>query len=197
METDDPVKPPGHPIQRQDLDLSKEPKKSDNGAFLGDETSTFRSPAAMMRQMGFDPTKSMTPLQFLCAVYNDDLDLIFKNEKRKKRYQDKGGLGLSYRVEAAKTAAKYIHMQMPSVQISKGSDSKFGDELAQAAAKGGERIRTKRVILETIERISPDMPLPPASYPPAFADIQGEVIDEPISEAEGDMEYDPDDDDAE
>lgn len=194
MDRDDPVKPPGHPIQRQDLDLSQDPRKSENAARLGDDPSTFRSPAAMMRSMGFDPTKTMTPLQFLTAVYNDDLDLLFKDEKKRTRYKNKGGLAMSYRIEAAKTASKFIHMQMPQVQIQKGS-SGFGDELAAAAAKGGERIRTKRVILETIERISPDVPLPPASYPPVFADIQGEVIDMPEGSADGDMDYNPDEDD--
>lgn len=181
----------GHPHQRTSYDLAVEPRKTDNSPTLGSETVEYRSPAAMMRQMGFDPSKNMTPLQFLVAVLNDDVDLIFKNETRRKRMKDKGGMALSYRIEAAKTAAKYLHMEMPKVSIEENSKGKFGEELARGIAAGNERVVTKRMILETVERISPDMPLPQASYPPAFQDAI-EVASITDIDAEGDTDYDPD-----
>jgi hypothetical protein len=148
-----------------------------------------------MRQLGFDPTENMSPLQFLMAVYNDRLDLIFKNVKRRARAESKGGISIAYRLEAAKTVAKYIHMEMPKMQINESEKDTFGKDLAEAAARGNDRIRTKRIILEAVERISPDIPLPPASYPPDFEEmIQGSVVRE-VQEEEGDTSYNPDDDD--
>lgn len=186
------IRPPQPPVQRKDLDLSTHPDDSDNPARLGRTPNEYKSPADIMRAMGFDPTGTMTPLQFMVAVYNDDLAKIYRDEKKRKRTEDQGGIGMSYRVECAKTAAKYIHMQMPQVTIAKDGDANYGNDLAKNIAKGGERIRTKRVILETVERISPDMPLPPAQYPPALAEhIEGRIIDIEPS-AEGDMNYDPD-----
>jgi len=182
----------GHPIQRKDYDLSKNARDNDNPPTLTNEPNEYRSPAVMMRQMGFDPSKNMTPLQFLVAVMNDDLDAIFKNEKRRARYESKGGLAMNYRIEAAKTAAKYMHMQMPTVTISEGNEGKFGEGLARGIAAGNERVTTKRIILETVERISPNVPLAPASYPPAFQ----EAVESEYEEigAEGDTDYDPDND---
>lgn len=184
-----PIKPP---VQREDLDLSQRPNGNphiENPARLPHWGTDYRSPADMMRSMGFDPNSTMTPLQFLVAVYNDDLDKVFRNEKRRDRMKAKGGIAMSYRTEAAKTAAKYMHMQMPQVAVTKDERSTFGAELAAGIAKGGDRIRTKRVILETVERISPELPLPPAQYPPGY---EG-VIDAQIVEmAEGDTNYDPD-----
>ncbi len=126
----------GHPIQRIDYDLSVEPRKTDNSPILPHTISDQTSPAAMMRQMGFDPSKNMTPMQFLVAVMNDDCEKIFKNEKRRKRMMDKGGVAMSYRLEAAKTAAKYMHMEMPKISVSKTDEAKFGDELERRVASG-------------------------------------------------------------
>lgn len=183
----------GHPVQRKDYDLSKEPRKASVRIDTDFTRADATSPAAIMRQMGFDPNQYMTPLQFLVAVMNDDIDRIYKNEKRLARMKSKGGIALSYRIDAAKTAARYIHMEMPKVSIENGGSEKFGTELAQRIASGQERVRTKRVILETVERISPDIPLPPASYPPSF-EIEGQIIEEE-PEAEGDTKYNPDTDD--
>lgn len=151
----------------------------------------------MMRTMGFDPNTTMTPLQFLVAVYNDDLEKIFRNETKRKDAESRGGIGLSYRVEAAKTASRYIHMEMPKVSISDDTGN-FGESLAQAARAGNERLRTKTMIIETIERISPDVPLPEASYPAMYGQNSEKVINEDGSVAgetlppEGDKEYNPD-----
>jgi hypothetical protein len=192
------------PVQKRDVDISgHEYQESGKRSPIGHGTiSDHRSPAMLMRQMGFEPNDTMTPLQFLVAVMNDDLEKIFKNPTRRKRYEDKGGIGLTYRVECAKTAAKYLHMQMPSVQISEEGSGSFGNQLAKAVTEGNERVRTKRIILETIERISPDMPLPEASYPPAFGKhvtrTEMNYIDateQELSNAEGDTDYDPDRDD--
>ena len=94
----------GLPIQRKDYDLTKDTDKTDNPPeALSHDDSRFRSPAALMRQMGFDPTSSMTPLQFMTAVYNDDLEKIFKPGKRLETYKSKGGIALSYRLERPNT----------------------------------------------------------------------------------------------
>lgn len=151
-----------------------------------------------MRAMGFCPTKYMTPMQFLIAVYNDDLDLIYKNERRKKTIADRGGIGMAYRLEAAKTASKYVHMELPKTQIVEDGD--YGASLHKAALAGNDRIRKMTVIMETIENISPDIPLAEASYPamyqrqtPVTLDEQGVPLGEDL-DPEGDREYNPDDD---
>lgn len=197
----DDIKPPKPAKQLEQYDLCTTPRQNKNKPPISSDPVEYRSPAAMMRQMGFDPTKYMTPLQFLTAVMNDDLDLVFRNKKRRENYEKRGGIGINYRVEAAKTAAKYMHMEMPKVNINEGNDGKFGDELAKSIASGQERVRTKRVILETVERISPDMPIPDASYPPVFDQMQpdrsdhivdaNEMVDHGLN-PEGDTEYNPD-----
>lgn len=183
----------GHPIQRKSFDLSQDPielrrdgKKAPD--LVHGVNSDRRDPEDLMRQMGFDPSKNMNPLQFLIAVFNDDVDLIFKNETRRKRIESKGGITLSHRIECAKTAAKFMHMELPKVSVQKEEGGGFGESLSSAIAQGNERVRTRRVILEEIERISPQIPLAPASYPPDFQD----AIDETDLDAEGDMDYDPD-----
>ncbi len=192
--TDGDVQKLGHPVQRKSFDLSQDPiELRRDGKKAPDLShginSDFRDPADLMRQMGFDPSKNMTPLQFLIAVFNDDTDLIFKNEKRRNRIEARGGITLSHRLEAAKTAAKFLHMEQPKVSVQNNESGGFGDSLSNAIAQGNERVRTRRVILEEIERISPQIPLAPASYPPDFQEAieQNEVLD-----AEGDTDYDPD-----
>lgn len=178
--------PIGHPIERKAHDLCSEPywKKSGIDAPAPDPMRTptaDRTPAQMMRSMGFDPTKNMTPLQFLVAVLNDDLDLIFKRKDRRALAEKKGGIALSIRVEAAKAAAKYMHQQLPNVTVIDETKGGYGEGLSSKVSKADERVRTRRVIIEEVERISPDMPLPPASYPPDFQpdiDAQGEEIND-------------------
>jgi len=185
----------GHPIQRVSHDLSREPRRiREQGQTVSIQPNASkadtRSPDDMMRQMGFDPTKKMNPLQFLLAVMNDDLEVIFKNEKRRNRMEGKGGIAMSYRIEAAKTASRYLHMELPKITVSKDDKGGFGDSLSQAINQGNERVRTRRVIIEEVERISPDIPLAPASYPPALEGVIECQDDDDM--AEGDMDYDPD-----
>lgn len=195
-----PVKPP---VMREDRDLTTENRRTDNPA-NGTEPAEFRSPAAMMRQMGFEPNSGdLTPLQFLCAVMNDRADLIYRSEKKRKSAEVRG-ISIKHRVECAKTAVKYMHMQMPSVQYTKSEDDEFAKKLEKAVAGGQERVRTKRVILETVERISPDAPLADASYPTAFdpndkpRNVSHHIVDDNEMvmdlDPEGDMEYNPDND---
>lgn len=161
-------------------------------SFIVGEKSDRRSPADLMRALGFEPTRYMNPLQFLIAVMNDDLDLIFRNEARKKRMMAKGGLAVNYRIEAAKTAARYFHMELPKVTVTKDEGSGFGASLMESIEEANERASTKtrRIIIEEVQRISPDIPLTPASYPPGF-DLRDE---DSIIDAEGDTDYDPDND---
>lgn len=185
-----------HPVQRIDLDLSQEPRELRRDGLpapelISDRHSNTRNPTEMMRAMGFDPTKNFTPLQFLMAVVNDDLDMIFKNEKRRERMRGKGGLALSYRIEAAKTAAKFMHKEQPKALVKDDGADNFGESLTKAIQGGHQRITRKTFILEEVENISPDIPLAPASYPPAFAD----AIEQEDPAAEGDTDYNPDDDD--
>ncbi len=184
---------PKPPIQRQDYDLTQPPRISDNPPKTRNTKAELRNPAEMMRDLGFCPTSSMTPLQFLVAVMNDDADALFRQEKKRNMMKGKG-IGMNYRLEAAKTAAKYFHMAQPQINIQAQSESKFADELQQAISKGDMRVEKQTVILETVERISPDTPIAGASYPPAFAHIQEDVIEHDI-DAEGDTDYDPDRDD--
>lgn len=185
----------GYPHQRKDLDLSKDPRDvRDAGGkapSLGATRADDRCAQEMMRQLGFEPSKYMTPLQFMLAVMNDDLDKIYKNEIRRKRMEQRGGISMQYRSEAAKTAARYLHMQMPTITVSKDEGGSFGDELSNAINSGNQRVERKTIIMETIERISPNVPLPTASYPPVFSSLgEGELIEQEMPE--GDTEYDPD-----
>lgn len=165
----------GHPIQREDLDLTREPREARHHGHeapqLPHDKSESRDPVNLMQAMGFSPTKHMTPLQFLLAVVNDDIHAIFKNEKRLKRIEGRGGIAINYRIEAAKTAAKYLHMEQPKLSVQKNEDAKFGDELSSNIAKANERVQRRTTIIETIERISPDVPLAAASYPPVFDQV--------------------------
>lgn len=184
-----------YPVQRKNLDLSQADREKSDISF-GDTPAEYRSPAKMMQDMGFDPKSNMTPLQFLTAVINDDLEAIFENQKRRDNYRKKGGIGLQHRIECAKTAAKYYHSQMPSYSITKGDDDKFGDELAKAVSKGEQRVRTRRVTMEVIENISPDVPLQPASYPDAFDTEKNDIVYDMTETGDfnvGDTDYNPDD----
>ena len=195
----DGTEPPQPPIQHKFYDLASSQNrgmpKGKNEPSLGDARSDRRSPAQMMRAMGFTQTKHMTPLQFLCAVFNNELEMIYRCEKRRKKTEEQGGIGLSYRLEAAKTAAKYLHMEMPKVTV-EDEGGNYGTSLMKAAASGNERLRTRTMIIETVERISPDVPLPDASYPPMYQkdgqtviDEQGNVEGEALN-PEGDTNYD-------
>lgn len=187
----------GHPKQRVDFDLSKDTRYLREKGFIAPElqpiNSDRRTPEDLMRLLGFDPTTSMTPIQFLLAVMNDDLSRVFKNENRRKRMEGKGGLSIQYRLEAAKTAAKYLHMEMPKSQITKTEEVGFGDQLSSAIQSGNKRVVHRQTIIQEIERISPDIPLAPASYPPNFMDAELNDVDEAM---EGDTDYDPDRDDS-
>jgi len=184
------------PHQRTSYDLSKDSylvrrHGGKKDAPIDNTPSDKRTPDDLMRQMGFEPSKSMNPLQFLLAVMNDDLDAIFKNEARRKRMEQKGGMALSYRLEAAKTASKYMHMELPKVSIQKDETNGFGEALSNAIEKGNERSITRRMILEEVQNISPDLPLAPASYPPEFEAHIDHIVDADKM-VEGDTNYDPD-----
>jgi len=187
------------PVQHKDYDITAERElaRPANSPPLSKANADVRNPATMMREMGFDPNTSMTPLQFLVAVYNDDVEKIYNNEVKRKRIEMKGGIGMSYRIEAAKTASKYIHMEMPKVVLGDETGN-FGESLMKAARAGDGRLRTKTMIIETVERISPDVPLPEASYPPIYGQIKPVVVDEvgmvegEVLPPEGDKDYNPD-----
>lgn len=149
------------PRQIKDVDLTK------HNTGMSNDKADLRSPAYVMRSLGFDPLDTLTPLQFLVAVMNDDVDKIYRDPAKREKMRKKG-ITMPYRIEAAKTASRFIHMAMPSVHVTADTETAFGESLAKAIASGEQRVRTKRVILETIEQISPDLPLPEASYPPAF-----------------------------
>lgn len=183
-------------IQREVYDLTTEARQNDNSPDLGNVAAELRRPDELMRAMGFEPTVHMNPLQFLTAVYNDDLDKIFRNEKRKKNYEDRGGIALAYRIECAKTAAKYLHSKPPQVHDVKAHEVEFASQLTRATAKAGERVTRKIMILEEVERISPEAPLAPASYPPTFSEIGDSRLIEHVPQAEGNTDYVPDRDDA-
>jgi hypothetical protein len=189
---DDDLGKIGHPIHRENIDLTQQQK--DLGIRTIDASrSDNRSPSDMMRQMGFDPNKNMNPLQFLIAVMNDDLELLFKNPKRRARYEGKGGLALNYRIEAAKTAAKYLHMQMPALIIAKNDEGSFRDALTQNLLDAEDRVSNKEYILSKVESISPDIPLEPASYPPDFIDHDPVNEDMDNDYFDDETEYNPDD----
>lgn len=186
MSEGDELGPIGHPIERKAYDHASEQNWTKPGAYAPRPDpmrtpSDDRTPAQMMRAMGFDPTKNMTPLQFLVAVYNNELGLIFKNEKRRILTETRGGIALSSRIEAAKVAAKYMHQQLPNVTILDETKGGYGEGLSSKVAKADERVRTRRVIIEEVDRISPQVPLPAASYPPDFEpdiEAQGEEVDD-------------------
>lgn len=198
MEGDAPI---GHPIQRKDFDLSTDPRElrrdgKEAPVLAHGDRSDQRTPEAMMRQMGFEPSENMTPLQFLIAVYNDDLDKIFKDEKRRSRMKTKGGLALSYRIEAAKTTAKFLHQEAPKPTAIDTGGEQFAAKLEQAMAEGNLRITQRETILERVMQIAPDVPLAPASYPPDFAAIDAQIVergnDDEEEEDFGDPDGDPD-----
>lgn len=171
--TDKVRKKNGYPVQLENYDLSRDPNKLRQTGktapnLLHGARADRRDPADIMRQMGFDPSIHMTPLQFLIAVMNDDLDAIFKSKKRRNRMEGKGGFSINYRIECAKTAARYLHMELPKITLQQEETTGFGESLSEAIALGNERVRTRRMIVEEIEQISPDLPLAPASYPPIF-----------------------------
>lgn len=186
----------GHPKQRINYDLSKQSKEAmkhgQKAPKLDKIYSDRKDPLDIMRQLGFEPTKHMTPIQFLLAVMNDDLDTIFKNPSRRERMERKGGIAMQYRLDAAKSVAKFIHMEMPKMQITSQADKGFGEELASAINNGNDRVVQREIIIKEIERISPDIPLAPASYPPDF--IDAEIVEEEDI-IEGDVNYNPDEDD--
>lgn len=194
--------PPLPPPQIKSYDLTTEPydgrKSGKNIPEMPRMKADERSPAAIMRAMGFNPNSTMTPLQFLVAVFNDDVDKIFRSEEKRKLTKDRGGIGMGYRVECAKTAAKYFHMEMPKVTVDE-TGSGFADNLQKAVLSGNERVRTRRMIIETVERISPDARLEPANYPPIYENAtireptEGEImVDGELLNPEGDREYNPD-----
>ncbi len=186
---------PKPPRQIEDYDLATQPARlSDNPPVVRfGRPGGLRDPEQIMRDMGFCPNKNMNPMQFLIAVMNDDTDKLYKQEKKRNMMRGKG-IGLNYRITCAQAAARYMHMALPQVQIQAQSEGKFADELAEAVSKGNMRVERKTVIMETVERVSPDLPIPDASYPPAFAEIQGQVIEETL-DMEGSTDYDPDRDD--
>lgn len=201
----DGVTPPQPPKQIADHDLTTskngEARKA-NAPSLGSTNAEYRHPADIMRALGFCPTKHMNPLQFLLAVMNDDLDLVFKRETKRAQAEARGGIGLEYRIECAKSAVKYIHMEMPKVSITDDVGN-FGESLRNASSAGLERVHRKTMIIEEIERISPDVPLAAANYPPHLGLGDKPVImnEAGIIEGEdlnpdGDQNYNPDVDDA-
>jgi len=171
---DDPQKP-GHPDEIKAYDLTKRPQDVRRGGGIAPPMtaaiSKDRTPEELMVSLGFEPNRYITPLQFLIAVFNDDLDIVYRNPTRRRQIESKGGIGIGFRLEAAKTAARYMHMEMPRIAalVDKTKDrGKFGDGLSGAIADGNRRVRTRRTIIEEVERESPDTPLPPAQYPPNF-----------------------------
>lgn len=196
----DGIQPPLPPAQNTVYDLTGVTlgkAKKEGAPELRHTKTEFKEPDEIMRSLGFTPDKYMNPLQFLLAVMNDDLNLVFRNEKRRRATEAKGGISIAYRIECAKTAAKYFHKEMPKLQITTEKDSNFGEVLTAAQA-GNERILRQTVILEQIERISPDIPIPPASYPPHLSISDARVVHEDGTvegetlNPEGDTAYDPD-----
>ena len=142
-------------------------------------------PAQLMRDMGFDPDANITPLQFLTAVVNDDIDLLFKHGVKGNRLKAKGGLGISYRLKAAEVAAKYFHEAVPSLKVTANADAEYSKALVDALMRGNARVEMRPVLLQQINNISADVPLARASYPPALQ----EVIEAQIQEEDGDYEH--------
>ena len=168
-------KKPGFPVQKKDLKLSisavDAKVRGQEAPQLTHHSADNRTPEQMMDAMGFAPSKNMTPLQFLLAIVNDRTDLIYKSDSKRKRVDANGGISIQYRIEAAKTAARYIHQMMPQIQITKDAGSEFSKELAQALSAGQMRVRSRSVILETVSKSGQELLPDPASYPPVFAEI--------------------------
>ncbi len=188
---------PEAPRQIENYDLSGKDARARPP--ISSTNTAYRTPAELMREMGFDPASTMTPMQFLLAVLNNHLDRVYTNVKKKEKTEAAGGIGMGYRLEAAKTAAKYMHMEMPKVTIDDGREIGFGERLSERVHNGNERVRRRTTIIETVERESPDVPLPPANYPPVYnaklvedvRDAKTFAEDEGIN-PEGDKEYNPD-----
>jgi len=162
---------------------------------IPDGSVTAHSAAEMMRLMGFDPTSHMTPLQFLVAVINDRTDLVYKNESKRNMIELKGGIGISYRVLAAQTAVKYMHQEMPKLQVNINPEGKFADALSKSLARAEQRVYDRAAIIDEAGRFVVEVPLGEANYPPVFKEG---AEDFPGSEslngtnAEGDTNYNPD-----
>ena len=74
--------------------------------------------------------------------------------------------------------------------IGKHEHDTFASELNRNIEAGNTRVTRRVQILETVEKISPDVPLPPTNLPAAFADIDGEAI--VMQQDEGDdFDYTP------
>lgn len=164
-----------------------------------------RSPAEIMRENGLDPHKHMTPLQFLMAVVNNDVESVYKSEKKRAEIDAKGGFGIGSRIECARTAVRYFHQERAPEKVADQADSGFAQQMADALAGGNHRISMREVIVENAYKTSPDMPLPDASYPPAFdpnPTVEREAVpsqggqaltpEYELPPAEGVTDYDPD-----
>lgn len=153
-------------LEKSTRNRTGKPRPSlDNG---GGAHALYRDPDEIMRLLGFKPGKDLNPLQFLLAVANDDLGKIYKNPSKRRTMQAKGGIAISLRASCAKTAARFIHLEMPKISFETSSKDDFAGALAGEIEKGKERVKMRRVIIEQVEQESPDAPLAAASYPPAF-----------------------------
>ncbi len=161
------------PVMRVDVDLAT--SRGPDGSAIAPHVSAFdKSPAELMREMGFDPcTGDMTPLEFLVAVMNDRADKVYRNERKRKLYQERG-IALTYRVSAAKAAARYMHMEMPKLTYVEAEQAGYSGTLAEKVSQGQARVTRKTVILEQVEMMAPDHPVSPAQYPES---IQKHFID--------------------
>lgn len=205
------------PKMRQDLDLTQPPKQIPHANTpQRDKTNVlFKSPEDMMVEMGFDPeTGNLTPLQFMLAVMNDDVDKIYRQKKKREMMRTKG-IGMNYRLDAAKTSSRYMHMAQPQLTVGSRDEDDFHRKLEDNIREGNDRYIRKQMIIETVERVSPDMPLQDASYPPVFSEggtqengstqafdasqvMKGDTLiieQEPLPPAEGNMDYNPDEHD--
>ena len=201
---------------RQDYDLTQPARHAPpdaNTPPTNNKASVWKSPSEMMHDLGFDPnTGDLTPLQFLVAVMNDDVDKLYRQEKKREMMRKKG-IGMNYRVECAKTASRFMHMAQPQVTVQTAEEDDFHRKLEDNIRQGNDRFIRKKMIIETVERVSPDMPLPAASYPPVFSDeptpqsdghdpqpipqpqdLEAVVVAEGL-DPEGNMDYNPDEHD--
>lgn len=171
---DVPLGKVGHPHQTKDYDLSGracDVRRTGKAPPLENIRSDYRTPAQMMRALGFDPSKHMDPMQFMMAVLNDRVDLIYTRKKPLARAEE-NGISISYRLECAKVMAKYMYMEMPKLSLQQNETvERFSDELASRIASGDVRVRSKRLIIETVEAVSPDMDVGKANYPPHLQNV--------------------------
>lgn len=163
-----------------------------------------QSPAAMMREHGLNPHEYMTPVQFLIAVFNNDIAKVYpgqSGEKKRAELEKKGGIGIGYRIECARAAAKFIHRELQADKGDDGAQSTFAIEMQHAMSKGNNRIRMREVIIEQAHATGPQEELPPASYPDAFRPEEARpmaqqearlIAHEMVPEAAGEVGYDPD-----